>query len=115
MKEKIEPFKFEVGGEKVYVTTHDENYVDYVSYTLATGPEAGELLPSFPHVHRACIRALLSRDTEREKIFAEAMMLLNECTERIGDDAAAIDAQIKSLAARWQATTGDATGVEGEG
>mgnify|MGYP001211657264 CR=1 FL=1 len=65
------------------------------------------------HRKSDCIRALLSLNTEREKIFAEAIESFNEFADRIGGNDA-VEAQIKSLAARWHATTGDATGAEGQ-
>lgn len=61
----------------------------------------------------ACIRALLSRDTEREKIFAEAMDLARALADVLGSDVS--KDQLDTLAARWQATTGEATGAEGQG
>ena len=68
---------------------------------------AGEWKPSYAEprqVDSQGIRALLSAHTEREKIFAEAIESFNEFADRIGGNDA-VEAQIKSLAARWQATT----------
>jgi len=49
------------------------------------------------------IRALLSRDTEREKIFAEAMDLARALADVLGSDVS--KEQLDAIAARWQATT----------
>lgn len=97
MKEKI---------ERGYAQWDDDQkeWIRPTAYPITDKHERCVALPE------ATLDALLARDTEREVIFAEAMTLLNECVERIGDDAAAIEVQAKSIAARWQAASGDATG-----
>jgi len=49
------------------------------------------------------IERLLSRDTEREKIFAEAMDLARALADVLGSDVS--KEQLDAIAARWQATT----------
>ena len=65
------------------------------------------------HRKSDCIRSLLSRDTEREKIFAEAMQVARAAPLLFDRHEARVDItnQLDAIAARWQAATGDATGA----
>ena len=70
-------------------------------------------------IHRTIIESLVARNTEREKIFTRLMEVAQQIQSSLDElhyqTAEAFTPQLDALAARWQATSGDATGAEGEG
>jgi hypothetical protein len=107
-------FEFECEDDKIKLS-HDDGEVIWYEVTDSAGRKFNRKW-EFTITPSACIRALLARDTEREAIFAEAMRIADEMagtfTPNITSD---YRQQLKSFAARWQATSGDATGAEGQG
>lgn len=109
-------FEFECEDDKIKLL-HDDGEVIWYEVFDSAGRKLNRKW-EFTITPSACIRALLSLNTEREAIFAELMDEAKAMRDELaskGYQTVALDEVLAGFAARWQATTGDATGAEEEG